>query len=93
MFRLSRLVKRTLVFFLVVGGSHTLQKRSVSSAAAEHTVVPSGEMDVCSTLDVCPVRFATCVIWGYFHTVSWFWLKPWALSSSRPCLLHSNEHT
>ncbi len=29
------------------------QKRSVSSAAAEHTVVPSGDWARCSTLQLC----------------------------------------
>lgn len=36
------------------------QKRSVSSAAAEHTVVPSGDWARCSTRDVWPDISATC---------------------------------
>ena len=35
------------------------QKRSVSSAAAVTTVVPSGDCAICSTRDVCPVNSAT----------------------------------
>ena len=36
------------------------QKRRVSSAAAEQTVVPSGDCARCSTRDVWPVISATC---------------------------------
>ena len=47
------------------------QKRSVSSAAAVQTVVPSGLCAMCSTRLVWPVSSATRTIEGYFHRMSW----------------------
>ena len=49
----------------------TFQKRSVSSAAAEQMVVPSGLCAMCSTRLVWPVSSATRTIEGYFHRMSW----------------------
>ena len=69
------------------------QKRSVSSAAAEQTVVPSGDCARCSTREVWPDISATLAMDGYFHRHSWFWLKPWLLRISRSCRLHCSAHT
>jgi hypothetical protein len=43
------------------------QNLNVSSAAAETTVVPSGDCAMCNTLAVWPVNSAIFVIVGYFH--------------------------
>ena len=71
----------------------TFQNLSVSSAAAETTVAPSGLWAMWSTRAVCPVSSAILVIVGYFHRQSWFWLKPWLLRISRSFLFHTREHT
>ena len=47
--------------------SRILQKRSVSSAAAETTVLPSGLCAMCRTRAVWPVSSATLTMLGYFH--------------------------
>jgi len=60
----------------------SLQKRIVSSAEAEATVVPSGEAAICSTRCVWPVSSAALVIEGYFHTMSWLCENPWDETSS-----------
>ena len=48
---------------------------------------------MCSTRLVWPVKSAMRAIDGYFHSVSWFWLKPWPLSSSFSCCDHTSEQT
>lgn len=45
------------------------------------------------TLEVWPVSSAILTIDGYFHRVSWFWVNPWELRSSRSLLLQSRAHT
>lgn len=57
------------------GSPKQRQKRSVSSAAALTTVVPSGLWARCSTREVCPVSSATFAMEGYFQRQSWFWLR------------------
>lgn len=42
------------------GSPKHFQKCSVSSAAAEHTVLPSGDCARCSTRAVCPVNSPIC---------------------------------
>ena len=76
-----------------VASAKHFQKRSVSSAAAEQTVVPSGDCARCRTRDVWPDISATLAMDGYFHRHSWFWLKPWLLRISRSCRLHCNAQT
>ncbi len=58
--RLLRCACSSLAFLILAGSPNTRQKRSVSSAAAEHTEVPSGLCARCSTRDVCPLNSPTC---------------------------------
>ena len=46
---------------------NTFHNRNVSSGAAEHTIVPSGDNDVCNTRDECPVKSIIFKNDGYFH--------------------------
>ena len=45
----------------------TLQNRRVSSAAAEHTRLPSGDVAMCSTREEWPLSSLQRTILGYFH--------------------------
>ena len=69
------------------------QKRRVSSAPADTTVVASGLMAIDSTRCEWPLSSATLVMVGYFHTISWFWEKPWAETSSLCSLFQSKALT
>jgi len=62
--RLDELEVNDLEAFFLAGGSHTFQKRRVSSAAAEQMVVPSGDTAVWRTLEVWPWSSATLVMEG-----------------------------
>lgn len=75
------------------GAPKTFQNLSVSSAAADATVQPSGLCAMNSTLEVCPLSSAIFTIEGYFHSVSWFCVKPWELSNSLSFLFQSKAQT
>lgn len=72
--RLPVAADTALAFFESAPSPNALQKRSVSSAAADTTVWPSGDCAMCSTRAVWPVNSAIFTIVGYFHRHSWFWL-------------------
>mmetsp|Transcript_9753 Transcript_9753/g.31271 ORF Transcript_9753/g.31271 Transcript_9753/m.31271 type:complete len:319 (-) Transcript_9753:869-1825(-) len=63
-----------------------LQKRRVSSAAAETTVSPSGDWARWRTRAVCPVSSQSLVMAGERQRQSWFWEKPWLETISLWCL-------
>jgi methylmalonyl-CoA mutase len=75
------------------GPSKTFQKRSVSSAAAEQTVVPSVESAVRSTRDWWPKSSAVLTMVGYFQMQSWFSEKPCDDRISFSCGFQMSEHT
>ena len=80
-------------FFDLEGRPKISQKRSVSSAAAETTLDPSGDWSRCNTRAVCPVNSLSFVIVGYFQRTSWFWEKPWLDTSSLWCGDHNRAQT
>lgn len=77
-------------FLLAVSdwGSNTFQKRKLSSADAEMTVVPSGDKAICKTRAEWPVSSPILTIEGYFQTQSWFFENPWDETNSFWCLDH-----
>lgn len=70
---------KPLSAFFLPSEANIFQKRSVSSAAPEHTAEPSGLVAMCSTRDVWPLNSFTRAMVGYFHKHSWFSAKPWLI--------------
>ena len=68
-------------------------KRKVSSAAADATYWPSGDMVMWRTRDVCPVISVTRDMAGYFQMVSWCWENPWPDINSLYSFDHSSPQT
>ena len=67
--------------------------RRVSSAAADATNCPSGDMVMWRMRDMCPVSSMTRDMAGYFQIVSWFWEKPWPETNSLYSLDHISAQT
>lgn len=67
--------------------------RRVSSAAADATNCPSGDMVMWRMRDMCPVNSMTRDMAGYFQIVSWFWEKPWPETNSLYSLDHISAQT
>eukprot|EP00958_Prasinococcus_capsulatus_P001502 scaffold137_cov398-Prasinococcus_capsulatus_cf.AAC.24 len=68
------------VSYLALG--HIFQKRKVSSPAPVTMLDPSGLTASCRTREVCPVKAATFLSVGYFHTIISFPLYPCVVTSS-----------
>ena len=83
----------SLAFLILAGSPKHLQNLKVSSAAAEHTDVPSGLCERCNTLEVWPLNSPTLTMLGYFHRQSWFCENPWLLKISFSWVLHWSAHT
>ena len=90
------LVAAVLFFSFICG--QIFHSRIVSSAATLATVVLSGLVVSSSTRLVWPVRSDTLssvsdMLRGYFQMVSWLWLKPWPVTSSRYSALQAMLET
>ena len=65
-------------FAWFTSGAKQFHNLNVSSAAALITVLPSGDIAICSTRAVCPVNSHCFCMDGYFQIVNWLLAYPWA---------------